>query len=604
MPDNETFIDLFPDADPEATARPPQATDSLDPRQVLDRLPRWQDDALEMRKTLGEGGMGIVRLAHQPALGRDVAVKTLRRAHRTEGARWQVLQEAWAAGSLEHPHIVPVYGLGLDEADMPYIVLKRLEGDRWTDRLRGADTTMVEHLRILERVAQAVAYAHDRGVLHRDLKPDNVMIGSYDEVTVIDWGLAVTTRDTPDRRLPRASDQHFPAGTPAYMATEQLAEDGARPSPQTDVYLLGGLLYRILVGRSPHGKGRLEVVIDHVRQGLPELDDDGIDAEARALLRRAMARAPADRHPDGGAFLTDLRAYRTHFGARVLLRQADLHADALLAELATEEPRKQVVQQELGACRFGYLQARKEWPQAPIDRLDQLLRHMVRFHLDRDEPGAASVVAAELADDALTAEVGEALARRDASRAAAERLAVDTSAATGIRTRSMVFFLVGGAWVVAPVLVTLFLPTPETVSDGYGWAHGANLLLFLLVSALSIWAAESLGRSQMNRYLRGQLFGVCGIQFLVLLVSQTLGVDLYEAVAHMQLAWMAMAVCNLALVGWVMLPTVVAFASAYAGSMFYPSSAVVLLGAANVVLLLNVFVPWGPLLVEAWRETD
>jgi len=596
VPDNETFIDLFPDADPEATARPTHSGDSLDPVQVLARLPRWQDDDLEMRRTLGEGGMGIVRLAHQPALGRDVAVKTLRRSHRTEGARWQVLQEAWAAGSLEHPNIVPVYSLGLDEADMPYIVLKRLEGERWTDRLRRDDMTVADHLRVLEGVATAVAYAHDRGVLHRDLKPDNVMIGSYDEVTVIDWGLAVTTEDAPERRLPRARDQHQPAGTPAYMAPEQLAEGGARPVRQTDVYLLGGLLYRILHGRSPHGRGKLPAVIGAVRAGLPPLDPD-LDPEARALLTRAMATDPAARHPDAGAFLRDLRAYQTHRGARALLAEADRHADALVAELQRTSPSQDVIQQELGACRFGYQQAQRAWAEAPVHRLDEVLVRVARHHLSRGEPGAAAVVAAGLSDAALHQEIAAARASREARRLEAERLRDDLSAATGVRTRTFLFAVVGGLWVVGP-LIGAAMPDDNDPAVEYVVAHVLNLLMLALVTGLALWARDSLGRSQINRYLRGQLFGICLVQALALAVGQAIGHSVNEAVAAMLLAWLGMSVCNVALVGRVLLPMAVAFAAAYTVAAFVPDWSLAALAGANVVLLINTLAPWMPLVYD------
>ena len=601
MADNETFIDLFPDADPDATARPAPVADSLDPSEVLGRLPRWQDDDLEMVRTLGEGGMGIVRLARQPALGRDVAVKTLRRSHRNETARWQVLQEAWAAGSLEHPNIVPVYSLGLDNAEMPYIVLKRLEGERWTDRLRRPDVDLEDHLRVLERVTQAVAYAHAHGVLHRDLKPDNVMIGAFDEVTLIDWGLAVTVRDDPDRRLPRADKQRQPAGTPAYMAPEQLAEDGARPSTRTDVYLLGGLLYRILHGRSPHGRGKLEAVIDRVRAGLPELGE-ALDPEARALLGRAMAQDPAQRPADASAFLQELQAYRRHVGARALLREADGHAERLHGELAAEAPDPEVLQQALGACRFGYQQARKQWPEAPQGKLEEVLRAMVAFHLGRDEPGAASVIAGEIDDPALARQLEKALAEREARRVEAELLAKDMSVATAVRTRAFVMGIVAVLWVVAPLVINMMGWQADVPADAYVTAHGMNLMLLVLVAGLSIWARDSMSRSLMNRYLRGQLFGICFLQAAVLVVCQVEGIDVYEAVARMQLAWLAMSVCNVALVGWSLLPMLLAFLGSFAVSTWDPSWSLLALGAANTVLLFNVVGPWMPLVVKAWND--
>lgn len=595
MHDNETFIDLFPDADPEATARPEPSADSLDPTRVLTKLPRWQDDALEVRATLGQGGMGVVRLAHQPALGRDVAVKTLRREHRTEDARWRVLQEAWAAGSLEHPNIVPVYSVGLDDEEMPYIVLKRLEGDRWTDRLReGGD--LHDHLQVLEAVAQAVAYAHDRGVVHRDLKPDNVMIGAYDEVTLIDWGLAVTTADDPDRRLPRASDQRRPAGTPSYMAPEQLAEQGMRPSPQTDIYQLGGLLYTVLHGRPPHGKGKLEVVIDSVRRGLPPIDPT-IDEEARALLERSMAQAPEQRHGDVQAFLADLRSYRQHHSARALLAEARRRGEALLSELSQSEPNPQLVQQEVGAVRFGYIQVRRAWPEAPAAVADQVFAAAARWHLERGEPGAAKLLLDDLRDPdpALEAAIEEALHRRQALQLEHQAMVEDQSPSTAIRTRAFVMALVGTLWIITP-LVAL------RMGDDLSFFHGANACLLVLIGALAVWARESLGRSQVNRFLTGQLLAVPILQGLVLLLTDLQGGGRDEAVVAMMPAWAAMSMCNVALFGRVFLPLTLAFVGAAIVGTLRPAWSLHALTFANAVLLVNALVPWAPQLYQALVE--
>lgn len=596
MADNETFIDLFPDADPEATARPDASADSLDPALMLTRLPRWQDDALEVRATLGQGGMGIVRLAHQPALGRDVAVKTLKREHRNEEARWRVLQEAWAAGFLEHPNIVPVYGLGLDDEDMPYIVLKKLEGDRWSDRLSDPGIVIDEHLRILEGVAQAVTYAHDRDIVHRDLKPDNVMIGAYDEITLIDWGLAVTTGTDGERRLPRASDQRRPAGTPSYMAPEQLAEHGARPGKGTDIFQLGGLLYTVLHGEPPHGKGRLDRVIDRVREGLPPLGDH-LDPEARALLGRAMARDPADRHPDAHAFLHDLRAYRTHRAARALLDEAHRQAEGLEALLEVEGADARGFQQALGALRFGVHEARRIWPEAPTDRFDATLATFIRHHLDRDEAGAARMLLDELITPRpeLADEVAQAEAARTARDAEREALLVDQSPSTGIRTRAFVLSLIGIAWIVVPIAGRGFAASFRNFQI-------ATAALLLVTLALAVWARDSLGRSMVNRFVIRQLLAVPILQLFVLTVTERSGGSVDEALQTLLGMWAAMAGANIALLGWIFAPMALAYGTAYTVAMVRPDLAMPALVAANAVLLANVLIPWGPQLVEALKE--
>ncbi len=176
---------------------------------------------------LGEGGMGIVRLGTQRSLERAVALKSLKDGLETPNARLKLLREAWITGKLEHPNIVPVHDLGIDERGEPRIVLKRIEGASWdtlakdaaeVKRLFDASDLVEWNLRVLLEVARALHFAHVRGIVHRDLKPENVMIGSFGEVYVVDWGLAVALEDDGSGRFPLALDATELAGTPSYMA--------------------------------------------------------------------------------------------------------------------------------------------------------------------------------------------------------------------------------------------------------------------------------------------------------------------------------------------------------------------------------------------------
>jgi serine/threonine-protein kinase len=151
--------------------------------------------------TIGEGGMGRVLLARQRSLARDVAIKTLK-DDASPRDRAALVREARVSGSLEHPGIVPVHTLGADGAGRPLLVMKRIVGVDWETLLRNPDhaawrTVIGEagdrldaSLEILGRVCRALELAHDRGVIHRDVKPSNVMVGSFGEVYLVDWGLA------------------------------------------------------------------------------------------------------------------------------------------------------------------------------------------------------------------------------------------------------------------------------------------------------------------------------------------------------------------------------------------------------------------------------
>src|SRR5690606_26042988 len=174
---------------------------------------------LELLEVLGQGGMGIVRRARQRSLERDVAVKSLRPEIRGRATVDALLEEARIAARLDHPNVLPIHALGRDPAGRPLLVLKRCEGETrgallrrsghpfWSETRRWSRDPLARNLEILREVCDAVEYAHSRGVLHRDLKPDNVMVGRFGEVYLMDWGLAVQA----------GAERYAPGGTLAYM---------------------------------------------------------------------------------------------------------------------------------------------------------------------------------------------------------------------------------------------------------------------------------------------------------------------------------------------------------------------------------------------------
>ncbi|MEM9701495.1 MAG: PAS domain-containing protein [Planctomycetota bacterium] len=231
-------------------------------------------DDYQLGDTIGEGGSGIVREAIQTAMGRTVAVKTLKPGRRKARARF--LAEARVTAGLDHPNILPVYELAADERGEPFLVMKRVVGTPWSEWI--GSLSRAENLGILTAVADAVAFAHSRGVVHRDIKPENVLLGSFGEVLLNDWGLALTESDRaaaraaqrrelqrceadasvgPTGRLCGGIDATGIAGTPAYMAPEQARGDAAAVGPATDIYLLGAVLFEIAVGRRPHAGATL-----------------------------------------------------------------------------------------------------------------------------------------------------------------------------------------------------------------------------------------------------------------------------------------------------------------------------------------------------------
>ncbi len=196
--------------------------------------------------SLGRGGMGEVLLAEQACLGRQVAIKVLqRRADPRALAAFRA--EARVTGVLDHPNVVPVHDAGAD-----FFVMKRVRGRTLGQVARDGASTE-ELTEILLKVCDALAFAHDKGLIHRDLKPGNIMVGAFGEVLVMDWGLAVCLDPAgaaAGHAPPLTTANRF-AGTPSYLAPEMAAGEIARFSVATDVFLLGGTLYSLLAGRPP-----------------------------------------------------------------------------------------------------------------------------------------------------------------------------------------------------------------------------------------------------------------------------------------------------------------------------------------------------------------
>lgn len=192
-------------------------------------LPDLTGTRYELRRELGRGGMGVVYLAEDTELHRQVAVKVLHLDDRAPELAARMRLEAQTLAQLEHPSIVPIYDFGQLPDHRLFYVMKYVQGQR-LDAL--PDANLRDRLRLFIRICEAVAFAHSLGILHRDLKPENMMIGAFGEVLIMDWGLAKHTSEaeSPGRVM----------GTPAYMSPEQ--ERGAPVDHRADIFALGRVL--------------------------------------------------------------------------------------------------------------------------------------------------------------------------------------------------------------------------------------------------------------------------------------------------------------------------------------------------------------------------
>jgi len=379
---------------------------------------------------LAEGGVGVIELARQRSVGRDVAIKRVRDAS-SPGAAATLLEEGHIMGLLDHPSIVPVFALGRDDNDQPVLVMKRIEGPTWRTLLRDpghrawqhiTEDPLEFHLRVLCRVAEVAHFAHGRQWLHRDIKPENVMLGEQNEVYLIDWGLAL--------HLPiEAADPDPPGlvGTPAYMAPEMLRGVGPWLSPRTDVYLLGAVLHEVLTGSLRHGGETLRAVLASAWLSEPVDYPEETPRELAELANQATAPQPSDRVADAEAFRLRIELFLRHQEARRALAEGRALFDRLVAESgACCSGDELAVMQQYEVCVAAMRRAVERWPDSPdtLGGLSEVLHWHIRRSLAQKDVLTAQACLLELPtpDPALEAEVSEASRRISLERLAVSRL--------------------------------------------------------------------------------------------------------------------------------------------------------------------------------------
>lgn len=262
----------------------------------------------ELKSLLGEGGMGTVYRGYHAALKREVAIKVLLPQIISQpGALERFIREAQTAASLEHPHIVAIYDYGTQNG-LSYVVMRLLTGGSLADRMayrvehNGALPTLNEVTKIIRELADALDYAHQRNVIHRDIKPNNVMFSETGMSFLVDFGLA---------RLSGASvgltTQNTLLGTPMYMAPEQW--QSAKVGPAADQYALGVITYALLTGQTPFsGDTPFQLMHDHLYTAPPsilKLRGD-LPKPVQDVLEKVLEKNPADRYPSVSEFAKKL----------------------------------------------------------------------------------------------------------------------------------------------------------------------------------------------------------------------------------------------------------------------------------------------------------
>lgn len=511
--------------EPSATGDLPIIAVDVSQADEASSLSRGTSD-LKVVRVLGEGGMGRVLLAHQRSLGREIAIKTLKAGDNSPMLVGGLLREARLTGSIEHPGVVPVHALGLDESGRPVLVMKRIEGESFLKMLEDSNHSIWQAflsdgadrleacLHIVMRVCESLAFAHSRGLLHRDIKPENVMVGAYGEVYLCDWGIAKRVNEP-------ETFEGMIIGTPGYMAPEMLLGDPM--DARTDVYLLGAMLHHVLTGKPRHEGSPMFQILKSVVASAPYAYEVDVPAELGELCNRATSADPAARPTSADAFRKELAAFLRRRSALGLCNAAQERLTAL--EKALDAAPSNTVPDDLNMvyrhgneARFGFVQSLRVDPTLTVAKegLERTLAAVVDLDLRQHHIESAAALLNEMvrAPEALTARLANARKEVEKQRQEAERfraLERDLDPSIGSRQRNIAFGLV----LLAVLGVTGISESGEnleklTVADSVGFAA---FVLGACGVAFAVFRRRLLATSY-NRRLAGAVFLV-GVFLLI-----------------------------------------------------------------------------------------
>ncbi len=398
---------------------------------------------------LARGGMGIVLRATDTKFGRPLAVKILDRKHQHDGSLGErFLEEARITGQLQHPGIPPVYDMGRLADGRPFLAMKLIHGQTFAallaacgsalasspaPALSGKPEDLARCIDVFDQICQTMAYAHTRKVIHRDLKPGNIMVGAFGEVQVMDWGLAKqldggagitvcglasesvlsNAKPQPEGRTRAGSIM----GSPAYIAPEQARGEVEYLDERCDVFGLGAILCEILTGKPPFAAGNSRESLrlagaGNLSAALALLEAPGVDATLAALAKQCLAPERDDRPRDAGAVAAAVANYRSALQER--LKKAEIEQAAAQARAeseqakAREERRRRQATRALAALAMLFViaaSAATVW----------YFHHEAEVEKQAEREQAQRKASEQLQKDKLTASIDDMLHKEDSS---------------------------------------------------------------------------------------------------------------------------------------------------------------------------------------------
>lgn len=564
----------------------------------MSALQRGDTDAsLEFDEILGQGGMGTVHLAEQRSLGRHVAVKRLNDGVDRALHRDTLLSEGWVLGSLEHPNIPPVHDAMLDANGDPLLLLKRIEGVEWarllgdeaTVRKRFGESLLDWNLGVLDTICNALSYAHSKNIVHRDLKPENVMIGAFGEVYVLDWGLAASLHRDPAGRLPFIGDSSQPAGTPCFMAPELLHPNPGGVDKRTDVYLIGAVLYEVLVGKPPHGGSTMREVTESILRSEPEFPDR-VPRPLADICTKAMRANADDRYGSVEELQQELRSYLNRRASILLIEEASERLSRLraMAEVPSTDERSSEMFSVFSECRFAFRQVLAAFPDDTdaLAGLAEATELMARTALEAGELDAAKTFVRELQEPPQTllddlARLGEQQERR---RLRLEKLERHQDSDVG-KGRRIVFvalftaFMSGGS--LAGELTKAFAPSLLGILT-------VTWQVVLLAVFLLGYKRARLEETENNRLTYIIIYTALIGQLLATASSRGAGFPIETTMLVDSAVWVTAAVVALLSMGRIYLPSVLGYIVCMLVITWSPSHTYYGIAFGNAVMAVNL----------------
>ena len=580
---------------------------------IVDALPLFERrrlsreaGELDIGDDIGRGGTAIVSEAREASLRRVVAVKRVRHPS-DRPAEVRLVREARVLAALDHPNVVPVYRIGLDDVGRPLIVMKRVDGTPWSSYVGeggclSAPTrgdALEWHLRVLMQVAATVQFAHDRGVLHRDIKLDNVMIGDAGELYLVDWDLAVRLGEEVQLDIPGAWEETEVVGTPGAMAPEMALAQGRFLGPTSDVYLLGSCLHRLLTGKPRHAGRNVVRRLYAASKSHPVQYDTGVPLELARIANRATMRSPRDRYSSAAVFLDAVQRFLDQRGALRLCMAADHRLDELETLVGTtDDMGRQRFHRLVGECRFGFRLACEEWADSEEARQGQ---RRLQMALIDDELQVGSTVRAAALISELDVAPGSLLRRLAARRRLDDddalertRLAAldrDTDASVGLRERSGILLAISAGWATAFAALALAVRA-GLIEPGYGTFAGLITLHSASIGVAMFAHRRIMDANRVNRRFALTLaFSGFGLVMLwpLLMVS---GLAFHHAVALLDFTLMVCCVMAVISLDVRFLVGAVGYGVAALLTMAVPDLKLELIGLATLIGMGSVGLAW------------